>query len=53
LYKVVEPALPFTNQIQVSYNNFARGPNKPQIVAVDQQAIFTQLTTPARFDAKD
>lgn len=51
LYKVVEPASDFTNQLSVSYNNFARGPNKPQIVAIDQQAVFTQLTTPARFDA--
>jgi len=25
LYKVIEPASPFTNQLQVSYNNFARG----------------------------
>ena len=53
LYEVVQPASAFSNQISVSYNNFARGPYKPQIVAIDQQAVFTQLTTPARFDAKD
>jgi predicted ATPase len=51
LYELVASGSAFTNQIAVSYNNFSRGRNKPQIPAVDQQAVFTQLTTPARFDA--
>lgn len=37
--------------ITVSYNNFKSGPNKPEIVCTDQQAVFTQLLTPARFNA--
>ena len=51
LYEVVQSASAFSNQVSVAYNNFSRGKNKPQIPALDQQAIFTQLTTPARFDA--
>lgn len=39
-------------QLRVEYNNFKRGGWKPQIMVVDQQAVFTQLTTPARFDAR-
>ncbi len=37
--------------LTVSYNNFSRG-TKPEISVIDQQAVFTQLTTPARFDAR-
>ncbi len=51
LFEVDKPAQEFTNQLQVAYNNFSRGP-KPLIVAIDQQAVFTQLTTPARFDER-
>lgn len=43
------PSSPFSNEIQVAYNNFAKGGVKPKIACIDQQAIFTQLTTPARF----
>jgi predicted ATPase len=39
----------YSNEIQVAYNNFARGGVKPKIACIDQQAVFTQLTTPARF----
>ena len=52
LYSIAQPASQFTNQVLVSYNNFSRGGHKPQIPASDQQAIFTQLTTPARFEAR-
>jgi predicted ATPase len=51
LYKVVEPAGEHSNQITVEYNNFARGKNKPQIFCADQQAVFVQLVSPARFGA--
>lgn len=37
--------------VAVAYNNFARGRNKPEIACTDQQAVFTQLLTPARFNA--
>ena len=52
LFEVTEPAQAFTNQLHVAYNNFLRGGKKPLIVAIDQQAVFTQLTTPARFDER-
>ena len=51
LYRVEEPARSYGNEIQVAYNNFARGGKKPRITCIDQQAVFTQLTTPARFAA--
>jgi predicted ATPase len=49
LYSVVEPANEFSHELQVQYNNFARGGVKPKIPCNDQQAVFTQLETPARF----
>lgn len=36
---------------RVAYNNFAKGGKKPRITCSDQIAIFTQLVSPARFDA--
>ena len=36
----------------MAYNNFARGGKKPRITCIDQQAIFTQLSTPARFGSE-
>ncbi|PDW01162.1 AAA family ATPase [Candidatus Viridilinea mediisalina] len=49
LYRVEPTADPSSHDLQVAYNNFARGGRKPHIVATDQQAVFTQLLTPARF----
>jgi hypothetical protein len=49
LYEVVKPAGAYTRDIQVAYNNFLRGGHKPQIKCTDQQLVFTQLRTPARF----
>ena len=49
-YRIDAPAEPHGSEVQVAYNNFARGPNKPHISCVDQQAVFTQLMTPARFE---
>lgn len=49
LYNVVEPGHAFSHEVQVQYNNFARGGIKPRIPCSDQQAVFTQLETPARF----
>ena len=36
------------SDLAVAYNNFKKGKN-PQILCNDQQAVFTQLQTPARF----
>ncbi|ATB48123.1 AAA family ATPase [Corallococcus macrosporus] len=49
LYQIEKPATEYSNEIQVAYNNFARGGKKPRVTCIDQQAVFTQLTTPARF----
>jgi len=49
LYQVEEAATAYSPEIQVAYNNFAHGGKKPRIACIDQQAVFTQLTTPARF----
>jgi len=52
LYKTLEPATAGSSDIRVAYDNFARGGQKPQIICTNQQAIFTQLRTPARFDKR-
>ncbi|MEM9596365.1 MAG: AAA family ATPase [Acidobacteriota bacterium] len=49
LYSVDAPADVYGHDIKVQYNNFARGGVKPKIACTDQQAVFTQLATPARF----
>lgn len=36
----------------VAYNNFSHGKNKPHVTCSDQTAIFTQLTSPATFEAR-
>ncbi|WP_129630386.1 AAA family ATPase [Candidatus Oscillochloris fontis] len=52
LYRVEPTTDLYSHDLQVSYNNFARGGKKPRIVATDQQAVFTQLITPARFGSE-
>ncbi|NQT86995.1 ATP-binding protein [bacterium] len=49
LYQVRHAAEKHSHDIQVAYNNFAKGGNKPQIICTDQQLVLTQLGTPARF----
>ena len=49
LYRTVKPTDKSATDISVEYNNFARGGKKPQIVCNDQQGIFTQLSSAARF----
>lgn len=51
LYSAV-PADGLSGTLKVAYNNFSRGRTKPEIPAIDQQAVFTQLTTPAHFDGR-
>lgn len=52
LYRIDEPAAQHGGEVSVQYNNFARGGKKPHIWCVDQQAVFTQLLTPARFESE-
>jgi energy-coupling factor transporter ATP-binding protein EcfA2 len=50
LYRVADPASNHGREMQVEYNTFSRG-RRPRIPCVDEQPVFTQLTTPARFSA--
>lgn len=50
-YRVERPADEHGSELVVAYNNFSKGHKKPHIVCIDQQAVFTQLLTPARFEA--
>ena len=52
LYEVRDAAPPYSHELRVAYNNFASGGKKPIIPCSDQQAVFTQLETPARFNGK-
>lgn len=51
LYMLDQPSPDRGTDAGVAYNNFAKGPNKPHLTCSDQAAIFTQLTSPATFDA--
>ena len=49
LYEIKHLAQGFSREVQVAYNNFARGGVKPTLPCTDRQAIFTQLDIPSRF----
>lgn len=51
LYTLDQPSNERGMDCGVAYNNFSKGRNKPHVTCSDQQAIFTQLTSPATFDA--
>lgn len=51
LYEVRQSARPPSHDIRVAYNNFARGGRKPQITCSDQELVFLQLQTAARFES--
>ncbi|MBK1700277.1 AAA family ATPase [Thiococcus pfennigii] len=51
LYALDQPSKDRGTDVGVAYNNFARGGRKPHVTCSDQTAIFTQLTSPATFDA--
>ena len=40
-----------TSDIEVAYDNFARGGKKPQVRCTDQMSVLAQLQSPARFPA--
>lgn len=44
LYETYRPTAESATDITVSYNNFARGGKKPQVVCSDQLPIFSQLS---------
>jgi predicted ATPase len=51
IYTLDQPSGQQGTDVGVAYNNFSKGRNKPHVICSDQAAIFTQLTTPAAFDA--
>jgi len=51
LYSLDQPSSGQGTDAGVAYNNFSKGRNKPRVTCSDQAAIFTQLTSPATFDA--
>jgi predicted ATPase len=51
LYTLDQPSEGRGTDCKVVYNPFDTGHNKPHVTCSDQQAIFTQLTSPATFDA--
>jgi predicted ATPase len=52
LYKVDSAPGLHSDEISVMYNNFKKGGNKPHIPCSNRQAIFYQLESPGRFEAK-
>lgn len=53
LYEIKKTSSGFSNDVQVAYNNFKTGQNKPTITCTDQIAILNQLVSPATFSDKD
>lgn len=51
LYRVAGEPSAHSDEIQVAYNNFRQGPNKPLIPCSSRQAVFYQLESPGRFEA--
>lgn len=51
LYDLDQPSTGVSTDAGVAYNNFARGRNKPHLRVSDQMAVFTQLDSPASFQA--
>jgi predicted ATPase len=51
-YELVKPAKEFSHEVSVRYESFT-AEQGPEINCSDQQAIFTQLGTPARFVGPD
>jgi len=49
LYEVVQQATGMGTDLQVTYNNFAKGEKKTHLLCSDQFAVFTQLDSPAKF----
>lgn len=49
LYEVVERHQQAGHDVLVAYNNFARGGIKPKVACMDQQAVFIQLESSARY----
>ena len=54
LYSLPARQIPeHSESVEVEYNNFSRGPNKPRVTCTNRQAIFYQLMSESRFDNPD
>lgn len=53
LYEIKQASSGYSNDVQVAYNNFKRGKNKPLITCTDQITIINQLVSPALFAKQD
>ena len=51
LYEVIGKEKEIGHDLVVAYNNFARGGKKPKVACTDQQAVFIQLESTARYAA--
>ena len=51
LYEVIDKDKEVGHDLLVAYNNFARGGIKPKVACMDQQAVFIQLESSARYSA--
>ena len=49
LFEVAFPASGVTSDIEVAYDNFARGGKKPRVRCTDEMSVLAQLQSPARF----
>ena len=51
LFEVSEASEGLASDIEVAYDNFARGGRKPQVTCTDQVSLLAQLSSSARFQA--
>ncbi|MDE0177992.1 MAG: AAA family ATPase [Gammaproteobacteria bacterium] len=51
LFQVVDPSEGYASDVEVAYDNFARGGKKPRVRCTDQISLLTQLSSSARFQA--
>ena len=51
LFEVFEPSEGLASDIEVAYDNFARGGKKPRVTCTDQVSVLAQLSSSARFQA--
>ena len=51
LFQIMEPSKGLASDVEVAYDNFARGGKKPRVTCTDQVSLLTQLSSSARFQA--
>lgn len=51
LFAIVEPSVGLASDVEVAYDNFARGGKKPRVTCTDQISLLTQMSSSARFQS--